>query len=181
VHNLDVINWVVDAHPIRAMGMGGRQVRTHPDYGNIFDHFAVEYEYPNHVLLTSMCRQIDGCANRVEEVVLGTEGYAVTRPGYAVVEGHHPWRFDTENRNPHVKEQRDLVLSVTAEGRRYNEARTVAESTLTAIMGRMSAYTGQEVTWEQAMNSTLDLSPRVYEFTDLPVSPVAVPGKTPLI
>ncbi|MHC4220685.1 MAG: Gfo/Idh/MocA family protein, partial [Planctomycetota bacterium] len=181
VHNLDVVNWAVGAHPIRAMGMGGRQVRTSPDYGHIFDHFAIEYEYPDHVHLTSMCRQIDGCANRVEEVILGSEGYAVTRSGYAVVEGSHPWRFDTENCNPYIQEQKNLVRSITGEGRHLNEARRVSESTLTAIMGRMSAYTGKEVTWEQALNSTLDLSPPAYEFTDLPTPAVAVPGKTPLI
>jgi predicted dehydrogenase len=181
VHNLDVVNWSVGAHPIRAMGMGGRQVRTDPDYGHIFDHFAIEYEYPKQVHLMSMCRQIDGCANRVEEVIHGTEGYAVMRSGYAVVEGNHPWRFDTENRSPYVQEQMDLINSITARGPHFNEARTVAESTLTAIMGRMSAYTGKEVTWEQAMNSKLDLTPPVYEFTDLPVPPVAIPGTTELL
>jgi predicted dehydrogenase len=181
VHNLDVVNWAVGTHPIRAQGMGGRQVRTAPKYGHIFDHFAVEYEYPDHVHLTSMCRQIDGCANRVEEVIRGTEGFAVTRSGYAVVEGPHPWRFDTESRSPYVQEQRDLINSITTKVPRINEARTVAESTLTAIMGRMSAYTGQEVTWEQALNSALDLTPPAYEFTDLPVPPVATPGKTKLL
>jgi predicted dehydrogenase len=181
VHNLDVVNWFIGAHPIRAMGMGGRQVRTDPDYGHIFDHFAVEYEYPRQVHLMSMCRQIDGCANRVEEVIHGTEGIAVLRSGYAVLEGSHSWRFDTENRNPYVKEQMDLINSITARGAHYNEARRVAESTLTAIMGRMSAYTGKEVTWEQAMNSKLDLTPPVYEFTDLPMPPVAVPGTTELL
>ncbi|MHC4210737.1 MAG: Gfo/Idh/MocA family protein, partial [Planctomycetota bacterium] len=180
VHNLDVVNWAVRAHPIRAMGMGGRQVRTHPDYGHIFDHFAIEYEYPDHVHLTSMCRQIDGCANRVEEVIVGSVGHSVTRSGYAVVEGPHAWRFEEENRNPYVQEQRDLIYSVNGAGPRLNETRTVAESTLTAIMGRMSAYTGKEVTWEQAMSSTLNLAPPVYEFTDLPMPPVAVPGQTEL-
>jgi hypothetical protein len=129
----------------------------------------------------SMCRQIDGCANRVEEVLHGTEGSAVMRSGYAVVKGSHSWRFDTENRNPYVQEQMDLINSITARGPHFNEARTVAESTLTAIMGRMSAYTGKEVTWEQAMNSKLDLTPPVYEFTDLPVPPVAMPGTTELL
>ncbi|MHC4428176.1 MAG: gfo/Idh/MocA family oxidoreductase, partial [Planctomycetota bacterium] len=181
VHNLDVVNWSVGAHPIRAMGMGGRQVRTDPDYGHIFDHFAVEYEYPNHVHLMSMCRQIDGCANRVEEVIRGAEGYAVMRSGYAVVEGHNPWRFDTEARSPYLQEHIDLINSITAAGEHYNEARRVAESTLTAIMGRMSAYTGKEVTWEQAMSSKLDLTPPVYEFTDLPLPPVAMPGTTELL
>jgi len=179
VHNLDVINWIIGAHPIRALGMGGRQVRTDPAYGHVFDHFAIEYEYPDHVFLTSMCRQIDGCAGRVEEVVRGTHGFAVLRPGHAVIEGENAWRFENENPNPYVQEHRALLQSMAGEFR-LNEARRVAESTLTAIMGRMSAYTGQAVTWEQAMASTLDLSPAAYELGDMPTPSVAVPGKTPL-
>ena len=175
VHNLDFVNWALAAHPVRALGLGGRQVRTHPNYGHIFDHFAIEYEYPGHVHLTSMCRQIDGCASRVEEALVGTEGRSVTRSDHAVIEGARPWRFEGDNPNPYVQEHRDLIAS-TSGGPRLNEARAVAESTLTAIMGRMSAYTGQEVTWEQAMSSTLDLSPPAYVFGDLPVAPVAVPG-----
>jgi predicted dehydrogenase len=181
VHNLDVVNWAVGEFPARAMGMGGRQVRTDPDYGCIYDHFAIEYEYPGGVHLMSMCRQIDRCANRVEEVIRGTEGRAVLRPNYAVIDGSSPWRFDADDGNAYVAEQRDLVASITKEGPHYNEARTVALSTLTAIMGRMSAYTGQEITWEQIMSSELDLSPPAYEFTDLPVPPVAMPGITPLV
>ena len=180
VHNLDVVNWAVGTHPIRALGMGGRQVRTDPNYGNIFDHFAIEYEYPNHVHAMSMCRQIDGCSGRVEEAIHGTQGYAETRPGHAVIEGAGSWRFPGPNPNPYVQEHRDLIRSIL-EGPRLNEARAVAESTLTAIMGRMSAYTGQAVTWEQAMSSQLDLSPPAYEFGELAVAPVAVPGKTPLM
>jgi predicted dehydrogenase len=181
VHNLDVVNWALRAHPIRALGLGGRQVRTDPDYGHIFDHFAIEYEYPDHVWVTSMCRQIDGCANRVEEVIQGTDGLAVTRSGYAELSGSHPWRYEGESHNPYLQEQVDLVNSITGAHDRRNEARAVAESTLTAIMGRMSAYTGQEVTWEQALDSELDLTPPAYEFGDLPVAPVAMPGRTPLL
>ena len=104
----------------------------------------------------------------------------MTRSGHAVIEGAGSWRFPGPNPNPYVQEHRDLIRSIV-EGPRLNEARAVAESTLTAIMGRMSAYTGQTVTWEQAMSSQLDLSPPAYEFGELAVAPVAVPGKTPLI
>ena len=180
VHNLDVVNWAMGAHPLRAMGMGGRQVRRHPHYGQIFDHFAIEYEYPGGVFLTSMCRQIDGCASRVAEALHGSEGTLVTRPGHALIEGANAWRFEGRNPNPYVQEHADLVASLSG-GPPMNEARQVAESTLTAIMGRMSAYTGQVVTWEQALDSALDLTPPAYEFGDLPVEPVAIPGKTPLI
>jgi predicted dehydrogenase len=181
IHNLDVCNWAIGAHPVRALGMGGREVRTDPNYGNIFDHFTIEYEYPDGVFMTSMCRQIDGCASRVEEQFSGTNGQLVTRPGYAVITGEQPWRYEEKNPNPYVQEHIDLIASISGEGARLNEGRRVAESTLTAIMGRMSAYTGKEVTWEQAMGSTLDLSPDAYEFGSLAVRPVAVPGRTPLV
>ncbi len=179
VHNLDVINWVIGTHPLRAMGMGGRQVRTDPAYGHIFDHFAIEYEYPNGVFLTSMCRQIDGCPGRVEEVIRGIHGTAILRSGHAVIERENGWRFEGDNPNPYVQEHRDLISSIDR-GAGRNEARQVAESTLTAIMGRMSAYTGQPVSWEQALDSSLDLSPVTYEFGDLPTPSVAIPGRTPL-
>jgi len=180
VHNLDVCNWAIGTHPIRCTGVGGRQVRTHEHYGHVFDHFGVEYEYPDGVFVLSMCRQTDGCAGRVEEAVHGTEGWMKLRPGFAESRGRFAWRFEGDNPNPYVQEHRDLIDSI-AGGARWNEARQVAESTLTAIMGRMSCYTGQSVTWEQAMGSSLDLSPERYAFGDIERPAVAVPGRTPLI
>ena len=181
IHNIDVINWAKDGPPAKATGMGGRQVRTDEKYGNIFDHFSIEYEYADGMTMQSMCRQIDGCAGRVEEVLVGTKGRAISRPGYAVSTGESDWRFSGENRNPYKQEHVDLIASILGDGRYLNEAKRVAESTLTAIMGRMSAYTGKSITWDQALNSKLDLTPDAYSFSDLPVRPVAVPGKTPLI
>lgn len=180
VHNLDVINWALGAPPERATGMGGRQVRTDPAYGHIFDHFAIELEYPGGVSVTSMCRQIDGCAGRVEEVLVGTEGMCVTSSGRARIEGKNPWRFEGENPDPYTQEHVDLIAAIGS-GRPLNEARNVAEATMTAVMSRMSAYTGKAVTWEQAMASKLDLTPPAYEFGAMPVPEVAVPGKTPLV
>jgi predicted dehydrogenase len=187
VHNLDVINWAMGAHPVKAAGMGGRQVRTDPAYGHVFDHFAVEFEYPGGAMVTSMCRQIDGCDSRVEELLIGTHGRALLRPGYAAIDRagpggqhEHAWAFEGEDNNPYVQEIVDLIEAID-HGPAVNEARAVAESTLTAIMGRMSAYTGREVTWEQALNSTLDLSPPAYEFGPLATPEVAVPGRTPLV
>lgn len=180
IHNIDVINWAKGGPPAKATGMGGREVRTDEKYGNIFDHFAIEYEYEDGTSLMSMCRQIDGCASRVEEVLRGTKGTSVSRPGYAVIEGENNWRFKGENRNPYEQEHVDLIASIRKDGVYLNEAKRVAESTLTAIMGRMSAYTGKQVTWDQAMNSSLDLSPSKYEFGDLSINPVPTPGSTPL-
>jgi predicted dehydrogenase len=179
VHNLDIVNWAIGDHPVRALGLGGRQVRTQPVYGNIYDHHAVEYEYENGAFLLSMCRQIGGCANRVDERLHGTKGRMYLRPNVSKI--HGGWEYDGGNTNPYVVEHEDLVASLTGAGRYWNEAQNVAESTLTAIMGRISNYTGQEVTWEQALNSELDLTPPAYEFGDLAMRPVAMPGTTPLI
>lgn len=181
VHNIDVVNWAIGSHPVKAMGMGGRQVRTGPEYGNIFDHFAVEYEYPNGVRVLSMCRQIDGTSVRVSEHIVGTKGTAYTDGSNGFIEGQNPFKYEGPSPNPYIQEHADLIASIR-EGRPLNEGKRVAESTLTAIMGRMSAYTGRELKWDWVMKvSKLDLRPPKYEFGDLPVRPVAVPGKTPLV
>ncbi len=178
VHNIDVINWAFQALPVKVMGMGGRQVRTAPEFGNIFDHFAIEFEYPKGVRVLSMCRQIAGCADRIEEKLVGTKGAAF---GYGEIQGANPWKWDGDEPNPYVQEQADLIASIRS-GKPLNEGKRIAESTMCAIIGRMSAYTGRAISWDWAMNSSeLDLSPPSYDFGDLPVAPVAVPGKTPLV
>jgi predicted dehydrogenase len=178
VHNIDVMNWALGSFPVKVMAMGGRQQRTAPEYGNIYDHFAVEFEYPNGVRVLSMCRQIKGCADRVEERIVGTKGYAF---GYGEIHGTNFWKFDGDEVNPYVQEQTDLIASIRA-GKPLNEGRRIAESTLCAIMGRMSAYTGRAISWEWAMTSSkLDLTPPKYDFGPLPVEPVAIPGVTPLV
>jgi predicted dehydrogenase len=170
VHNLDVVNWALGALPKTAIGMGGRQVRVAPEYGNIFDHFAVEFEYADGVRTASYCRQTKGCAERVEEKIIGTKGVAF---GYGEIKG--------EEANPYVQEHADLIASIRA-GKPLNEGRQVAESTMCAIMGRMSAYTGRAISWDWAMNaSKLDLTPKAMVFGPNPVDPPAVPGTTPLI
>lgn len=181
VHNLDVMNWALGLHPVSCMGMGGRQVRTDPVYGNIFDHFAVEYEYPNGVKVTSMCRQTKGCHERVSEEIAGTKGRAYLDGSTGNLKGQNAYAYQGENPNPYEQEHADLVKSIR-NGKPLNEGRRVAESTLTAIMGRMSAYTGRALNWDWVMEaSKLDLSPAKYEMTDLAVRPVAVPGKTALV
>jgi len=181
VHNLDVINWAIGSHPVKCSGMGGRQVRTAPQYGNIFDHFAIEYEYANGAKVMSMCRQTDGCHSNVSERVIGTQGFSYTDGANGYIKGTKAFKYEKESPNPYVQEHTDLIASIRA-GKPLNEGKQVAESTLTAIMGRMSAYTGRALSWDWVMNSSqLDLSPPSYEMTDLPVRPVAVPGKTELI
>jgi len=178
VHNIDVINWAFGAMPVKVMGMGGRQVRTSPEYGNIFDHFAVEFEYPNGARVMSMCRQTPGCADRVEEKIVGTKGHAF---GYGEISGPNAWKFEGDEPNPYVQEHADLIASIR-DGEPLNEGKRIAESTLCAIMGRMSAYTGRAISWDWAMNaSKLDLTPAKFELGPNPVDPVAVPGQTPLV
>jgi len=178
VHNLDVINWAIGSHPVKCLGMGGRQTRVGPEYGNIYDHFAVEYEYPGGVRIMSMCRQIRGTSQRISERVVGTKGVA---DGNGKIEGQNAYKYDGPNPNPYMKEHADLIASIR-NGKPLNEGRRIAESTLTAIMGRISAYTGRELKWDWVMNaSKLDLRPPKYELGDLPVRPVAIPGKTKLI
>lgn len=180
VHNLDVINWAFGSHPVKCSGMGGRQVRTEPWYGNIFDHFAVEYEYANGARVMSMCRQTDGAHSNVSERVVGTKGFSYTDSATGYIKGSSAFEYPGESPNPYVVEHTDLIKSIR-EGNPLNEGVQVAESTMTAIMGRMSAYTGRALSWDWAMNSSqLDLSPPEYALIELPVRPVAIPGKTPL-
>ena len=177
VHNLDVVNWAKQAHPISCSGMGGRQVRTDPAYGHIFDHHACHYEYADGSWMFSQCRQIPDCTDSVSEHFIGTKGKASMDSGRWTMESTEKWRYDGDKNNPYQTEHDDLFASIRA-GKPLNEGQFVAESTLTAIMGRMATYSGKKVTWEQALNSELRLGPDKYEFGPLPVPPVAVPGVT---
>jgi predicted dehydrogenase len=181
VHNLDIIQWALGANPIQAMGVGGRAARTEPQYGNIFDHFAVEYEYPNGVRLSSMCKQMKGSAFVVAERLVGTKGQTYTDGSGGYITGPAAYKYDGPNPNPYYQEHADLIRSIR-EGKPLAEGVAVAESTMVAIVGRMSTYTGRQVKWDWAMQaSKLDLRPPKYEFGPLPEQVVAVPGKTPLV
>jgi predicted dehydrogenase len=179
VHNIDIINWALGEHPVKAYGMGGRAVRK---YGNIYDHFAVEFEYPKGIKVTSMCRQMPACTERVSENVKGTKGICYTDGATGYIKGKSTYRYEGPNPNPYVVEHADLIQSIK-DGKPLNEAKRVAESTLTGIMGRMSTYTGREISWDWVMNaSKLDLMPAKLDFAgELPAEPVALPGKTQLI
>jgi len=176
VHNIDVINWATQAHPVKATGMGFR-TRTDPDYGHIYDFFAIDFEYPKNVHVLSMCRQISNCANNISEAVQGTKGWSQVN-AYSI-NGKPAFKRRADNR-PYVQEHTDLIESIR-KGQPINELKNVAESTLSAIMARMSAYTGQEVTWEKALNSREILMPENLQWDmKLPVPPVSIPGKSQL-
>ena len=181
IHNLDIMNWILQSHPVKCMGVGGRQVRTEPEYGNVYDHFAVEYEYPNDVRIEYIGAQIDNFTSRNDQQVAGTEGSVYLVSGNGVVKGLKPWQFEGEQPNPSVLQFTEMIDSIR-NGKSINEGRQVAESTMTAILGRMSAYTGSALKWDWAMNtSKLDLSPGEMKFGDLSDMPVAMPGVTELI
>jgi predicted dehydrogenase len=180
IHNIDVMNWALGGPPKSAYGMGGRQARTDALYGHIYDHFAVEFEYPSGARVTSMCRQQDNTATRIGENIVGTRGTADPRVGRIL--GASGWKYsgDTKLTVGLVGEHADLIKSIQS-GTPINEGRRIAETTLTAIMGRMSAYSGKVVTWEQAMNSKLDLFPKELSLGPMAVPPVPMPGHEPVI
>ncbi len=179
IHSLDLVNWVLQSHPTKAIGIGGRQVRTDPiKYGNIYDHFSVQYEYPNDITIFGLDRQINGCTNYVDDEFIGVNGranFSYRKTGINVKDGKS-WRFRGNRNNPYQVEHNELIQSIRT-GNPINEAQQVAESTLTAIMGREAVYSGREIDWDTALNAQQNYTLDKYEFGDLPVAPVPMPGK----
>ncbi|MBN2030910.1 Gfo/Idh/MocA family oxidoreductase [bacterium] len=181
VHNLDIMNWVLQSHPLECVGVGGRQARTGLEYGNVYDHFSVEYLYPDDVRIEYIGTQIDRFTPRNDERISGTKGSAYMYAGYGAIDGDNPYEYEGTPPTPTVLEYKDTIDSIR-NGKAINEGRQIAETTLTAIMGRMSAYTGLALSWDWAMEaSTLDLTPPISETGNLSDMPVAVPGVTDLI
>jgi predicted dehydrogenase len=182
LHNMDILNWAIGTHPAKVTGYGGRQARVTPDYGNIYDHFVMEYEYPGGERVLSMCSQIRNSDAKVGERIVGTKGSTWTTRQSGQIEGEKPWKYEGTPPSGLVTEHANLIQSIR-EGRPLNECRRIAESTLTLIMGRLAAYSGKVVTWDFAMNkSELDLFPEeALRFGPMPVAPVAIPGQWELI
>ena len=181
VHNIDVVNWAFGSMPALAYGMGGRAARKSEDCGNIYDHFCIEFEYANKARTISMCRQTNKASGRVGERVVGTKGYTDFRGQIFDHKGNELWKYEGPNDNPYVAEHADLVAGIRS-GKPLNEGKRVAESTLTAIAGRMSAYTGRAMKLDWALNSSkLDLVPKELAFGPLEVRPVSKPGTTALV
>jgi predicted dehydrogenase len=178
VHYLDVCAWLMkNEYPIKAVGMGGRQVRTGPEYGHIYDHHSVVYEYANGARLFSNCRQQSGCHNDMSSHVMGSKGVAEVSEDRLAISGSSEWTYRGKDDNFYQTEHDELFASIRS-GKPINNGDYMAKSTLLAIMGRMATYTGQVVTWEQAMNSKEDLTPEKYEWGSIPTPPVAMPGMT---
>ena len=176
VHNIDVVNWGMNAIPVRVFGVGGRQARTDPEYGHIYDHFGLEYEYANGVWMMSMCRQQQGTPGLVAEALVGIRGSMLTHDGRAYeITGPDAWKWTGEYTNPYVQEHTNLIASIRS-GSPINELKQVADSTFTAIAGRHAAYTGKVISFEQLMTEEESLVPQTLSFGPMPTPPVAVPG-----
>jgi len=169
VHNLDIANWIMKGHPARAYGSGGRAWKRKDDFlGNIWDHFAIDFEYANGVHMMSMCRHWDGCDGSVSEAFVGTKGKS---SGSDMGNGGLEWA------DPYIQEHVHLIQSITGKGKHYNEAMQVAESTFTAILGRESAYQGKRLEWDKLLNSDLSYFPKELSFeAKIPLAPVPHPG-----
>ncbi|MGD9558443.1 MAG: Gfo/Idh/MocA family protein [Mangrovibacterium sp.] len=187
VHNLDVITWFTGTHPTKAVGFGSRQRRV---TGDQYDNFSVDFVYDNGMHLHSMCRQINGCVNNVSEFIMGTKGSTNCRNAIYDAKGTEIFTYDypldekgekmkNVKISPYVQEHIDLVTCIR-QNIAVNEAEQTAISNMVAIMGRVSAYTGKEVTWDEMMNSDMKLGPATYVMGPVGIvenAKIPVPGE----
>ncbi len=181
VHMLDVCIWANgDKYPVKAIATGGRIQRNAPEFGNIYDHFAVTYMFENGVPFNATCRQQTGCKSDISAYIYGTEGRAeFTTRGSQIVKASGEVLLDKTVHKDHYQIEHDEFFASIRSGKPINNGVYMSHSTLLAILGRMAAYTGQEITWNQALNSTQDLTPPHFDWKQpLPETPVSIPGKT---
>jgi len=171
VHNIDVANWIIGEPPIAAQAMGGRQVRTAKEYGQIYDHFAVEFIYKNDIRVISQARHIQGCYNSVSEHAHGTKGYANVSGAVIEPAGGERWRFRDKNPNPYQVEHDDLQRAIR-NNLEFNEAFYGATSTMTGILGRMAAYSGKLMRYSTALEKGVELAPGIDDYTFESTAPV---------
>jgi predicted dehydrogenase len=179
VHGIDTMAWAMgDEPPLHCFGSGGRQVRTEPEYGNIYDHFSIVYEYPNGVRGYHNCRHWRDTYQRTKDFLLGSKG---TCDVFAnSISGETKWRYRGPKPNMYQNEHDELFAAIRS-GNPINNGVFMARSTLLGIMGRMAAYTGELITWDMALNSKEDLSPAAYAWGDAPKRPVPKPGTTKFV
>jgi len=180
IHTVDKVAWAFqDKPPVSCVAVGGRQIPA--EGGNIYDHFEVNYLYPNNVRAFVGCRQMEGCYNENSDYIMGTKGVlTIGRGPLPRIEGQTPWSFEG-TKNDMYQAEHDFLFAAIRNGKAVNDGERMATSTMLGIMGRMAAYTGQSVTWDQAMNSQERLFPEKLEWDmSLPVAPMARPGITKL-
>jgi predicted dehydrogenase len=183
IHSLDKMAWAMkDQPPVRASAVGGRQVRTSPEFGHIFDHFGVVYEYANGVKMFHFCRQQEGCDGDVSDHILGTKGICEVMKHR--ITGANPWSYDPPEGSAddmYQTEHNELFASIRR-GKPINNGDYMTKSSMLAILGRMAAYTGKTIKWEDALKSNVDLTPKEfaqgYHLGELPMPKVAMPGRT---
>jgi predicted dehydrogenase len=188
IHNLDVINWAMEAYPVKAQGMGGREVRKGKDYGQIYDHHFVEFQYGNGVILNSQCRHQKGTMSKVDELLIGTKGRVYCDAARIVDnKGNVIYQFDKKTENQPYQNEHDELFEAIAKGEyKFWDAERGARSTMTSILGRMATYSGQNVEWDKAINSGINIMPAAYAFDAAPpvlpdasgLYPVSEPGQT---
>jgi len=181
-----VINWFKNAYPVKAQGMGGRQVRKGKENGEIFDHHYVEFTYADGSILNSQCRHIPGTMSRVDELLVGTKGKILCGAAQIVdLKGKSLYKYDlNKENNPYQTEHEELFAAIAKGEYKFADAERGAYSTMTSILGRLATYTGQIIEWDKAINSGLNIQPKVYAFDATPpivpnsdgFYPVAVPG-----
>jgi predicted dehydrogenase len=191
IHNIDVINWFKGGYPVKAQGMGGRQVRNGKNHGEIFDHHFVEFTYADGSILNSQCRHIPGTMARVDELLIGTKGRIATGAGTITdLKGKQLYKFDSKTENNPYQTEHDELFEAIAKGQyKFADAENGAKSSMTSVLGRMATYSGQVIEWDKAINSGLDIMPKEFSWTAAPpivpnadgFYPIAVPGKTKYI
>ncbi len=187
IHSIDRMAWAMnDKLPARVICLGGRAARSGPEHGNVYDHFAAVYEYADGRRCFHTCRQIDNCPSDNTDYVYGPRGMCTINgwtPTYLMQDykGKEIWKYDGPNdRDMYQNEHDELFKSIRA-GKPINDAERSCNSTMMAMMGRFAAYTGQTITWEQAMNSQENLMPKSIEFGPAETPPVAIPGQTKFV
>lgn len=170
IHNIDVINWFKGSYPVKAQGMGGREVRKGKDHGEIFDHHYVEFHYADGSILNSQCRHIPGTMSKVDEFMTGTKG--TIQCGQGIIKDHAGkvlFSFDRQKENNPYQTEHDEMFAAIAKGEyKFADAENGAKSTMTSILGRMATYSGQVIEWDKALESGLDLSPKAYDWNAPP-------------
>jgi len=170
IHNLDVINWALEAYPVKAQGMGGREVRKGKDYGQIYDHHYVEFHYGNGTILNSQCRHQKGTMSKVDELLIGTKGKVYCDAARITDnKGNTIYQFDKKMENQPYQNEHDELFAAIAKGEyKFWDAERGARSTMTSILGRMATYSGQNIEWDKAINSGINIMPTTYAFDAMP-------------